>query len=129
VTDPDPLSPDLLRIKPGPAVVATRPPPRKLRHRKGKPFLKGPIDWGWLEVAMALPGRALAIGLEVWREAGCRGSRTVELNLSRPPAGIPRRTAQRALYDLERAGLVTVERLPGRALVVTLNELPDPQVT
>jgi hypothetical protein len=102
-----------------PAAKATRPP----RRRKADRFLKGPVPWPWLVRAMALPGKALAVGLMLWREAGCRRQRTVYFSLARAVAdGIPTATARRAVWQLERAGLVTVYRKPGHGLEVTLND-------
>lgn len=95
-------------------------PPRPPRHRPGEPFLKGPIPWAWIEAAAGLPGRALAVGLFLWHQAGCRRVRTVRLNLSRLPGGISRQAGRRGLESLERAGLVQIDRAPGRAPTVTL---------
>ncbi len=120
----DPFDP--ANLKPAPEELPTgreRGPPR---HRPGESFLKGPIPWRWLEAAAGLPGKALVVGLAVWRAAGCRDARTVPLNLS--ALGLVRRTAQRALRALERAGLVTVEHRPGRAVLVTLCEPPRTSV-
>jgi hypothetical protein len=69
-----------------------------------------------------LPGKALAVGLVAWREAGCRNECTVPVNLS--ALRMPRRTAQRALQALEAAGLVAVEHRDGRPPLVTLNSAP-----
>jgi hypothetical protein len=72
---------------------------------------------------MRLPGKALAVGLMLWLQYGITGDRTVTFCLSRAAAdGIPRRTAQRAMEALERAGLVSVRRRPGRGLEVTILE-------
>lgn len=116
----DPFTPD--RLEPAPVKISTGRENRPPRHRPGEKFLKGPIPWRWLEVAGTLAGKALAVGLVVWREAGCSNERTVPLNLSN--LGIPRRTAQRALQSLNAAGLVSVENRAGRPPLVTLNELP-----
>src|SRR3954467_10314510 len=48
--------------------------PRRVRTDR---FLKGPISWSWLESAMALPGKALAIGLMLWLQVGITGQKTV----------------------------------------------------
>jgi hypothetical protein len=70
---------------------------------------------------MQLPGKALAIGLMLWKESGCARRTTVHFCLSRAVAeGVPITTARRAIRALERAGLVAIERLPGRGLRVTL---------
>ena len=109
---------DFRRVEPSPATIPTgreRQPPR---HQPGQKFLKGPIPWPWIELAGTLPEKALAIGLAVWREAGCRNEGTVPLNLSNQR--IPRRTAQRALQALASAGLVSVHHREGRPPFVTL---------
>lgn len=113
---------DTSRIAPAPAHIPTNADKRPPRHGPGERFLKGPIPWRWLELAGALPGQALMVGLAVWKEAGCVNERTVPLNLSR--LGIPRRTAQRALDALAEAGLVGVEHRKGRPTLVTLNPAP-----
>ena len=80
-----------------------------------------PVSWPWLLKAMALPGKALHVGLMLWREAGCANTLTVRFCLTRAAAqGIPVKTARRAVQALERAGLVAVRRMPGRGLEVTL---------
>ncbi|MBY0459806.1 MAG: hypothetical protein K2V38_21010 [Gemmataceae bacterium] len=112
---------DLSRLPDAPATARSR---RSPRHRPGEKFLKGPIPWRWVEVAAPLPGKALAVGIAAWREAGCRKCRTVPLNLS--GLAVPRRTAQRGLAELERAGLVSVNRRKGRPPLVTLLPAPLP---
>ena len=109
---------DFTRVEPAPAKIPTGREKQPPRHKPGEKFLKGPIPWPWIELAGALPGKALAIGLAVWREAGCRHERTVPLNLSNQ--GIPRRTAQRGLQALESAGLVSIQHRDGRPPLVTL---------
>lgn len=88
------------------------------RFRKGELFLRGPIPWAWLESAMALPGRALHVGIHVWLMAGITRSSMVSVNLSRMP--VDRSAASRGLAALEAVGLVNVRRRPGRKPVVTL---------
>jgi hypothetical protein len=100
----------------------SRKPPR---HRQGESFLKGPIPWTWLERAMRLPGKALHVALVLWREAGCEGNRTVRLCLSgKLPEGLNEQSARRGLQRLSGAGLVSIQRRPGRGLEVTINDLP-----
>jgi hypothetical protein len=106
------------RLEPAPLTVPTGREHRPPRHGPGEKFLKGPIPWQWIEAAAALPGKALAVGLVVWREAGCRNAATVPLNLS--GLRMPRRTAQRALQSLRDGGLVAVEHRLGRPPLVTL---------
>ena len=116
---------DPSRIEPAPAHVSTGREGRPPRHKPGEKFLKGPIPWRWIELVGSLPGKALAVGLVLWREAGCRNERSVPLNLSGLP--IPRRTAQRALQALETAGLVSVLDRKGRPPLVTLRDSHRPE--
>jgi hypothetical protein len=125
----DPYDPDLLRVPIDPAAdpsaVPPAPPSRPPRHRGGEKFLKGPVPFAWLAMASRLPGKALAVGVVLWQSAGYRRCRTVRLNQSRvDEMDIPRRTTQRAVQALEHAGLVAVARVPGRALSVTLLDVP-----
>jgi hypothetical protein len=87
----------------------------------GDRFLKGPIPWSWITAAAALPGQALLVGLCVWRLAGAMKSETVSFgNSDLKPLGIDRPTKSRALRALERAGLINVNRQPGRFPKVSL---------
>lgn len=104
-----------------PAPARERPP----RHRRGEWFVRGPLPWPWIVRAGSAPGKALLVGLAVWREAGRLNRRTVRLSLSAlaRQVGTHRHTALRGLQALEAAGLVQTRRRPGRALEVTLCEL------
>jgi hypothetical protein len=74
---------------------------------------------------MALPGKALAVGLILWLQRGITGRCTVLFCLARATAeGIPTTTARRAARELERAGLVAIHRKPGRGLEVTILDVP-----
>jgi hypothetical protein len=118
----DPFDPDRWATDAGPAPPADPKPRRLARTRKPNRFLKGPVPWPWLVRAMRLPGKALAVGLMLWWQAGCCGQRTVYFSLTRAAAnGIPT-TARRGLRQLEGAGLVTARRRPGHGLEVTLHE-------
>jgi DNA-binding transcriptional ArsR family regulator len=89
-------------------------------------FLKGPVPWPWIVAAAALPGKALLVGLCLWRLSGAMKSRTVGLgNADLMHVGIDRAAKSRALSELERAGLVEVERKPGRFPSVTLTTAPS----
>jgi hypothetical protein len=127
--------PDADRFDPGhwevPADEEQAPTPnakkkkRPHRPRRADRFLKGPIPWPWLVRAMALEGKALAVGLILWLRCGLTGRRTVLFCLARAEAeGIPTTTARRAVRALERAGLVAIRRKPGSGLEVTINDLP-----
>jgi hypothetical protein len=97
-----------------------RRPPRFLRAE----FLRGPVPWDWLLTAMTLPGQALAVGLILWREVGMADNRTVSVNHALfGKCGIKPGASRFALENLERAGLIAVQRPPGRNLEVTILEL------
>jgi DNA-binding transcriptional ArsR family regulator len=92
----------------------------KIRHHRSR-FLKGPVPWDWIIRASELPGRALIVGLCLWRLSGAMGNRTVTLgNAELEPFGIDRAAKSRALDALEKAGLIKAERKPGRWPIVTL---------
>jgi hypothetical protein len=98
---------------------------RRPCRRRTERFLRGPVPWSWLHQAMTLPGKALAVGVMLWQLRGVTGRRTVLFCLSRAATdGIPTTTARRAVRELERAGLVTVQRKPGRGLDVTILDVP-----
>ena len=66
--------------------------------------------------------RTLQVALFIQYYRGISKSDTVSLNLSRisRELAINRSTASRALDQLEKVGLVQVQRLPGRKVVVTV---------
>jgi hypothetical protein len=95
------------------------------RHAPGQPFLKGPIPLVWLSQAAGLPGKALAVALALWYAAGLTRGATVLLSRGVLRLfHVGRHAAGRALANLERSGLVAVERRRGRCPQVTL--LPSP---
>ena len=86
----------------------------KLNTRRS-PFLKGPIPMEWLRTAAALPGKALAVGIELWFQSGLLRSNWVSVSMSRfSRHGVSRFAAARGLAALERAGLIRCLRAPGR---------------
>ncbi len=121
--DPDAFrAPNEIDTKTACQRLSKRPP----RHRTDEEFLKGPIPWSWLHCAIGLPGRALAVALLLWKEAGIRNQRTVRINLSAHEAlGMKRATARRGLRSLASAKLVTVTHRPGQSAEVTLLDTPS----
>ena len=84
-------------------------------------FLMGPIPVDWLIVAERLRGRALVIGLCLWRIRWATKSLTVRLFSSElEPWGIDRSTKSRALQALHEAGLVRIEQEPGKLGRITI---------
>ena len=58
-------------------------------NRRAGRFLKGPIPWDWVIATAQLPGKALIIGLCLWRLSGAMKSRSVMLS-NRELAPFPR---------------------------------------
>ena len=84
-------------------------------------FVRGPVDWDWLKECGRLPGRALHVAVVLQLEAGMRKSLTVELRAKRLlEIGVDADATRRALQQMESAGLIEVERRPGRLRVVTM---------
>jgi hypothetical protein len=83
--------------------VTRRPGPRAL-------FLKGPVPWSWIVKAATLRGKALVVGLCLWRLAGATKCWTVMLgNNELAPFSVDGSMKSRTLRALEGAGLM---RLP-----------------
>jgi len=84
-------------------------------------FLKGPIPWDWVIRASDLPGKALIIGLCLWRLSGATKKNEITLgNKEIEPFGINRAAKSRAIAALKQAGLIEVERNPGRWSTIKL---------
>lgn len=91
--------------------------------KTGRPeqFLKGPVPWTWIVRGSQLPGKALIIGLCLWRLKGTTGKASITLSNSElRPFGIDRAAKSRGLAALEKARLIAVERRQNRWPVVTL---------
>ena len=84
-------------------------------------FLKGPVPLSWLEAAAQLPGRAFHVGVLLWFRAGLTRSMSVKLSGKHARLfAIDRFTKARALHQLERARLVSVQRARGLSPVITI---------
>jgi hypothetical protein len=107
-------------------------PPRSLpakrakapRHKSGDHFLRGPIPMDWLYAAAVASGHGsgFKVAVALWYLSGLnRQARTVQLSGSvLRDMGVDRYAGYRGLASLEQAGLVRVERHPGRHPVVTI---------
>jgi hypothetical protein len=100
-------------------------PKRPPRHRRGEQFLKGPIPWNWLRRAMALPGKSLHVSILLWKQAGCRRSRTVPFRAGAD--GINRKSGWRALGHLRSAGLIAYCGRSGQVPEVTILDVCAPK--
>jgi hypothetical protein len=95
-----------------------------MRRKKGEPFIRGPLPTGWFRRAAQLPGKALAVGLAIWFESGRRKSDRIKLTRGvTTEFGLERRVVYRGLAALESAGLVSTDRHPGKAPLVTIVDL------
>jgi len=92
-------------------------------HQAGEWFLKGPIPGPWLTRAAQLSFRALRAGLALWYMAGVKNNRVVKpVRDTWQRFGLSPDAARHGLIALEGAGLVVVDRHPGRYPVVTIQE-------
>jgi hypothetical protein len=79
-----------------------------------------PIEW--IATACNLKGRAVHVALAIWDLSSLSKSRQVRLTKKQLRIFcVQRHSAYRALKELERAGLITVERKSGRAPQVTID--------
>ena len=96
------------------------------KHKPGEKFLKGPIPLEWLCMAARQPGKSLHVAVAIWFLAGITYKKTITLQGTILRAlGVSRHAAYRALQALEKAGLVTAKRHPGRFPVVTIKSIPS----
>ncbi len=96
-------------------------PIRKKSDRSSKMFIKGPIPLGWITKAAGVGGKTLHVAMALWFLVGLKRSRTVTLSQSKLKLfGVSRQASYRALLRLEDAGLVLVDRHPGRNATVTI---------
>lgn len=88
-------------------------------------FLRGPVAWDWLAACARIPGRALHVAIALAFESGLKKRMTVKLSPSHlRELGVDADASRRALLRMETEGLVSVERRPGQAPVVTIHA-PD----
>jgi hypothetical protein len=94
------------------------------RPKAGEEFLEGPIPLDWIATAAQLPGKSLHVAIAIWVTASLVKSARVSIgNVAVQPFGLDRNAKYRALQWLEEAGLISVQRKPGRSPVVTLLDL------
>ena len=106
-------------IAEGDLSLLEQPAPKRTPSRDR--FLKGPVPWHWLVAAAALPGKALVVGLCLWRLSGATKKTTVMLGSEElKPFGVDRAAKSRAISALESAGLITATHKEGRFPIITL---------
>ena len=73
-----------------------------------------------------LPGKTLRVGVTLWYLVGLSKSRNVCLsNVMLSRFGMDRNAKYRALHHMEVAGLITVNRVNGKSLRVTVLEVEN----
>ena len=106
------------------------------RDRRRRTHFIPSVPLGWFDRACVLPGKALAVGLILWRLATMRHTDTVTLTQAAlKQHGLGRWVKYDALRSLECAGLISVRRLTRKNPEVTLlrpdradcNTSPDPR--
>ncbi len=93
------------------------------KRRRRKPtgeYLKA-VPWSWIVAAGKLPGRALVVALIVYHQATMSRTGTAVLRAACwHEFAISRKVVRQALCELERAGLIAVDRQPGKLLRATV---------
>ena len=97
---------------------------RSGRKRRQDRFIKGPISLDTIATAAKLPGAALPVYLLVKHRTDVTGSSSVTVPAKlRDEMGVDRKAYYRAADNLEAAGLVRVNRKPGRALRIAITTI------
>jgi hypothetical protein len=122
--DSDPFDLESLRLSDstlGSVAFRKRPP----RHRRGDPFLKGPIPFAWIASACRLPGSGFHVAMSCRFQAKRFGfSRGRRWGMGDIAEGlrISDDSARRGLHAAERARLVSVVRELGCKPTITILE-------
>jgi hypothetical protein len=91
-----------------------------VKRKKIEPFVKVPL-WWMAAAAKATNNRKALVAVELLRASWKAKSSTFPLPNGRlTKLGIHRETKRRAIRDLERAGLITVERPARKTVMITL---------
>jgi hypothetical protein len=88
-----------------------------------KNFYIPTIPYWWYTIASQLPGKAYAVGSQIWfcYRTVSRGKFPVKLSRQFfSLTKLDRKTVRKALSNLEKAGLITVERCHSRAPLITI---------
>lgn len=100
------------------------------KHEPGGRFVRGPIPFDWLGVALALGGKAGNLVFAIWWLAGVERSNPIRMTARvLRDFHISPRAARRLLVDFERAGLVALDRRRGRGPLVTILALRSNETT
>lgn len=84
-------------------------------------FLRGPIPLEWLSKAAAFPGKTLHIAIALWwRQGMAKGTSFKLTQAALKYLYVERDAASAGLLRLEQAGLIQVERNPGRRPTISI---------
>ncbi len=96
-------------------------PNNKTIPRRGKNFIKGPIDWTWICLAAQCGGKALQVALAIHFRCGMKYTNTVKLsNKIMSQMGVSRSSKSRAIQKLEAEGLIIVTRRQSQSPEITI---------
>ena len=96
-----------------------------LPRHKGERFFYGNVPHSIIRLVSSLPGKALATYLAIWDRSKLEGGGvpvTLPNAFAHEPWGVDRHAKSRALWVLEKAGLIAVERFMGRAPRIMLRD-------
>ena len=84
-------------------------------------FLRGPVPMGWLGKAAALHGKTLHVAIALWWRHGIAKGQPFKLTQQVTKClHVGRDAASEGLVRLERAGLIQVERRPGKRPIISM---------
>jgi hypothetical protein len=111
---------ETLRLPDG-VVVKAKAEPRKVRKRRQKFVM---VPWTWIEKLVGATGHTHQVALHLlYLHCKQNGGGPLKLpNGMLKYDGISRQSKWRALADLERRGLATIERRPGKSPLIRLTE-------
>jgi len=116
-------------LPPKTEIKSPEPHGKAPKHKPGQRFLRGPIPWSWVCTASVASGQGsgLKVAMAIWHLVGLnRGKAAIRLSGARlRELGVDRHAGYRGLSSLEEAGLVRVDRQPGRNPLVTVLEPPQ----
>lgn len=89
-------------------------------------FIAINMPWSWFAVASSLPGKALGIGMIIWWLVIVEKKPVVRFSYKKARCtGLSGESIRQCIRSLERAGLIDVQRAPGRSPRIRV--LPAPK--
>ena len=120
----DPFDLDKMRLAPELVERLVQVTPRKILKRR-EHFIQ--VPFGWLERLEGATGKTYALALHLLYRSWRNGGRPFTLaNGMLKIDGISRASKWRALPELERRGLILVERRPRRSPIITVHDVSHP---